>query len=66
MVTSSSHELESQTAFCFCLHREVFMDFDPVAISELTNKKITSPDSLLSEQKLRSILENANQVRKVT
>ncbi|KAH0919120.1 hypothetical protein HID58_026780 [Brassica napus] len=45
--------------------REVFMDFDPVAISELTNKKITSPDSLLSEQKLRSILENANQVRKI-
>ncbi|CAN7085862.1 unnamed protein product [Brassica oleracea var. botrytis] len=45
--------------------REVFMDFDPAAISELTNKKITSPDSLLSEQKLRSILENANQVRKI-
>ncbi|XP_024008913.1 uncharacterized protein LOC18007795 [Eutrema salsugineum] len=51
------------------LFREVFMDFDPVAISELTNKKITSPEiatiSLLSEQKLRSILENANQVRKI-
>ncbi|KAF3517162.1 hypothetical protein DY000_02064345, partial [Brassica cretica] len=45
--------------------REAFMDFDPIAISELTNKKITSPDSLLSEQKLRSILENANQVRKI-
>ncbi|CAF2065825.1 unnamed protein product [Brassica oleracea var. botrytis] len=45
--------------------REVFLDFDPIAISELTNKKITSPDSLLSEQKLRSILENANQVRKI-
>lgn len=45
------------------------MDFDPIAISELTNKKITSPEiattTLLSEQKLRSILENANQVRKV-
>ncbi|XP_010429893.1 PREDICTED: uncharacterized protein LOC104714283 [Camelina sativa] len=51
------------------LFREVFMDFDPIAISELTNKKITSPDiattTLLSEQKLRSILENANQVRKI-
>ncbi|XP_010417657.1 PREDICTED: uncharacterized protein LOC104703348 isoform X2 [Camelina sativa] len=51
------------------LFREVFMDFDPVAISELTNKNITSPDisttTLLSEQKLRSILENANQVRKI-
>ncbi|RID56501.1 hypothetical protein BRARA_G03695 [Brassica rapa] len=49
--------------------REVFMDFDPIAISELTNKKRTSPEiaatSLLSEQKLRSILENANQVRKI-
>ncbi|KAG2324515.1 hypothetical protein Bca4012_039030 [Brassica carinata] len=51
------------------LFREVFMDFDPVAISDLTNKKITSPEiattSLLSEQKLRSILENANKVRKI-
>ncbi|KAJ4884768.1 DNA glycosylase superfamily protein [Raphanus sativus] len=51
------------------LFREVFMDFDPVAISELTYRKITSPEiattSLLSEQKLRSILENANQVRKI-
>ncbi|KAJ0231757.1 Uncharacterized protein HA466_0296230 [Hirschfeldia incana] len=51
------------------LFREVFMDFDPIAIAELTNKKITSPEiastSLLSDQKLRSILENANQVRKI-
>ncbi|CAH8330256.1 unnamed protein product [Eruca vesicaria subsp. sativa] len=51
------------------LFREVFMDFDPIAVSELTNKKITSPEiattALLSEQKLRSILENANQVRKI-
>ncbi|EFH64067.1 hypothetical protein ARALYDRAFT_477160 [Arabidopsis lyrata subsp. lyrata] len=51
------------------LFREVFMDFDPIAISELTNKKITSSEiattTLLSEQKLRSILENANQVCKL-
>ncbi|CAH2067936.1 unnamed protein product [Thlaspi arvense] len=52
------------------LFREVFMDFDPIAISELTNKKIASSleiatTPLLSEQKLRSILENANQVRKI-
>ncbi|CAN8233585.1 unnamed protein product [Cochlearia groenlandica] len=51
------------------LFREVFMDFDPIVISELTNKKITSSEiataSLLSAQKLRSILENANQVRKI-
>ncbi|EOA35462.1 hypothetical protein CARUB_v10020671mg [Capsella rubella] len=51
------------------LFRQVFMDFDPIAISELTNKKIASSDiattTLLSEQKLRSILENANQVRKI-
>ncbi|CAG7905031.1 hypothetical protein IGI04_029155 [Brassica rapa subsp. trilocularis] len=51
------------------LFRQVFLDFDPIAISELTNKKRTSPEiattSLLSEQKLRSILENANQVGKI-
>ncbi|KAF8103414.1 hypothetical protein N665_0188s0350 [Sinapis alba] len=52
--------------------REVFMDFDPIAISELTTiKTLTSPSEIattslqLSEQKLRSILENANQVRKI-
>ncbi|KFK42472.1 hypothetical protein AALP_AA2G261400 [Arabis alpina] len=51
------------------LFREVFMEFDPIAVSELTDKKITSPEisntTLLSEQKLRSILENANQIRKI-
>ena len=45
--------------------REVFMDFDPVAVSELNEKKVISAISLLSEVKLRSILDNARQVRKV-
>ncbi|XP_010532083.1 PREDICTED: uncharacterized protein LOC104808178 isoform X2 [Tarenaya hassleriana] len=52
------------------LFREVFLDFDPLAVSELNDKKITVPgtiaSSLLSELKLRSILENARQVRKIT
>ncbi|KAF8106115.1 hypothetical protein N665_0147s0069 [Sinapis alba] len=47
------------------LLREVFMDFDPVAVSELNEKKVTAVISLLSEVKLRSILDNARQVRKI-
>ncbi|KAH0916401.1 probable GMP synthase [glutamine-hydrolyzing] [Brassica rapa] len=47
------------------LLREVFMDFDPVAVSELNEKKVISAISLLSEVKLRSILDNARQVRKI-
>ncbi|KAJ0247950.1 hypothetical protein HA466_0163330 [Hirschfeldia incana] len=47
------------------LLREVFMDFDPVAVSELNEKKVTAAISLLSEVKLRSILDNARQVRKI-
>ncbi|CAN6896124.1 unnamed protein product [Brassica oleracea] len=47
------------------LLREVFMDFDPVAVSELNEKKVISAISLLSEVKLRSILDNSRQVRKI-
>ncbi|KAG2319836.1 hypothetical protein Bca52824_013049 [Brassica carinata] len=47
------------------LLREVFMDFDPIAVSELNEKKVTAAISLLSEVKLRSILDNARQVRKI-
>ncbi|KAJ4879365.1 DNA glycosylase superfamily protein [Raphanus sativus] len=47
------------------LLREVFMDFDPVAVSKLNEKTVTSAISLLSEVKLRSILDNARQVRKI-
>lgn len=45
------------------------MDFDPVAVSKLNEKKITAPgstaSSLLSEPKLRSIIENGRQIVKV-
>jgi DNA-3-methyladenine glycosylase I len=50
-------------------HREVFMDFDPVLVSKLSEKKIIAPgnpsSSLLSEQKLRGVIENARQILKV-
>jgi DNA-3-methyladenine glycosylase I len=51
------------------VHREVFMDFDPVLVSKLSEKKIIAPGSpscsLLSEQKLRGVIENARQILKV-
>ncbi|CAH8252477.1 unnamed protein product [Arabidopsis lyrata] len=51
------------------LLREVFMDFDPVAVSEMNDKKLTAPGtaaiSLLSEVKIRSILDNSRHVRKI-
>ncbi|CAN0862444.1 Probable GMP synthase [glutamine-hydrolyzing] [Linum grandiflorum] len=51
------------------MFREIFLDFDPVVVSKLNEKKFVmagSPaHSLLSEQKLRSILENARQICKV-
>ncbi|GAV83217.1 Adenine_glyco domain-containing protein [Cephalotus follicularis] len=49
--------------------RDVFADFDPVAVAELNEKKIIAPgstaSSLLSELKLRAIIENARQISKV-
>lgn len=49
--------------------RDVFLDFDPIAVSKLNDKKIAtqgSPaSSLLSELKLRAIIENARQICKV-
>lgn len=51
------------------IFREVFADFDPVAVSKLNEKKMIGPgstaSSLLSELKLRSIIENARQISKV-
>ncbi|KAK4761057.1 hypothetical protein SAY87_005950 [Trapa incisa] len=51
------------------LFREVFLDFDPVAVSKLNEKRIVTQgnpaSSLLSEPKLRAILENARQCCKV-
>ncbi|CAN1344019.1 Probable GMP synthase [glutamine-hydrolyzing] [Linum perenne] len=51
------------------MFREIFLDFDPITVSKLNEKKIvmagSQASSLLSEQKLRSILENARQICKV-
>ncbi|CAI9098839.1 OLC1v1035559C1 [Oldenlandia corymbosa var. corymbosa] len=49
--------------------REVFADFDPTVVAKLNEKKIITPgstaSSLLSELRLRAVLENARQVSKV-
>lgn len=51
------------------MFREVFQNFDPVAVSKLNEKKIAPPGSpastLLSEVKLRAIIENARQTCKI-
>ncbi|XP_059641550.1 uncharacterized protein LOC132283586 [Cornus florida] len=51
------------------MFREVFLDFDPIAVSKLNEKKIVIPgsfaSSLLSELKLRAIIENARQICKI-
>ncbi|XP_030546959.1 uncharacterized protein LOC115752754 [Rhodamnia argentea] len=51
------------------IFREVFLDFDPVSVSKLNEKKVTAPGSpaisLLSEPKLRAIIENARQMCQV-
>lgn len=49
--------------------REVFMDFDPVLVSKLNEKKLLGPcspaRSLLSEHRLRAIVENAHELLKI-
>ncbi|XP_008794351.1 uncharacterized protein LOC103710431 [Phoenix dactylifera] len=51
------------------IFREVFRDFDPVLVSKLNEKKLITPgstaSSLLSEPKLRAIIENARQILKI-
>ncbi|XP_051148001.1 uncharacterized protein LOC127263096 [Andrographis paniculata] len=51
------------------IFREVFMDFDPIAVSKLSEKKIATPGSpastLLSDLKLRSIIENGRHICKI-
>ncbi|KAK6127870.1 hypothetical protein DH2020_038378 [Rehmannia glutinosa] len=51
------------------IFRDVFLDFDPTAVSKLNDKKIATPgspaSSLLSEVKLRAIVENARQICKI-
>lgn len=52
------------------IYRDVFHGFDPTAVSKLNDKKIAAPGSpaasLLSEVKLRGIIENARQICKVS
>ncbi|KAG7025712.1 guaA [Cucurbita argyrosperma subsp. argyrosperma] len=51
------------------LFRETFLDFDPNAVSKLNEKKMVAPGSaatsLLSEPKVRAIIENGRQMCKV-
>ncbi|GLU21975.1 hypothetical protein SLE2022_380780 [Rubroshorea leprosula] len=51
------------------IFREIFLEFDPSAVSKLNVKKIAAPGtpatSLLSELKIRGIIENARQMCKV-
>lgn len=51
------------------LFRETFLDFDPNAVSKLNEKKMVAPGSaatsLLSEPKVRAIIENGRQMSKV-
>ncbi|CAL0325628.1 unnamed protein product [Lupinus luteus] len=51
------------------IFRELFADFDPVAVSKFNERRIIAPgtpaSSLLSEVKLRAIIENARQISKV-
>lgn len=51
------------------IFREVFADFDPIAVAKLNEKKLMASgsiaSSLISELKLRGIIENARQMSKV-
>ncbi|KAI5676239.1 hypothetical protein M9H77_07189 [Catharanthus roseus] len=51
------------------IFREVFADFDPAIVAKLNEKKILAPgstaSSLLSELRLRAIIENARQISKI-
>ncbi|KAK2980090.1 hypothetical protein RJ640_012621 [Escallonia rubra] len=51
------------------IFREVFADFDATAVAKFSEKKVIAPgstaSSLLSELKLRAIVENARQISKV-
>ncbi|CAI0394744.1 unnamed protein product [Linum tenue] len=51
------------------IFREVFADFDPISVSKLNEKKLmatgSKATSLLSEPKLRAVIENARQISKV-
>ncbi|OMO74137.1 Methyladenine glycosylase [Corchorus olitorius] len=71
MMTSALAELTWPTILSKRhMFREIFLDFDPGAVSKLSEKKIAAPgspaSSMLSELKIRGIIENARQICKVT
>jgi Methyladenine glycosylase len=49
--------------------REAFLGFDPFAVSKLNEKKLVMPGSsatfLLSETKIRAVIDNSRQILKV-
>ncbi|XP_068647819.1 uncharacterized protein [Aristolochia californica] len=51
------------------IFREVFLDFEPASVAKMNEKKLVAPGStamsLLSEPKLRAIIENARQISKI-
>ncbi|KAK8918491.1 hypothetical protein KSP39_PZI021855 [Platanthera zijinensis] len=51
------------------IFRQVFMDFDPVLVSRMSEKKLIAPGSipstLLSEAKLRAVVENGRLILKI-
>ncbi|XAR66758.1 DNA-3-methyladenine glycosylase I [Bertholletia excelsa] len=51
------------------IFREVFADFDPITVAKFNEKRVISPgstaSSLISDLKLRAIIENARQISKV-
>lgn len=51
-------------------HRKLFENFEPSPVAQFTEKKLLTlkinGNSLLSEPKLRAIVENAKQLLKVT
>lgn len=55
--------------FCGSFGRKLFDNFDPSSIAKFTDKKLlslkASGGTLLSEPKLRAVIENANQMLKV-
>ncbi|URE27110.1 Methyladenine glycosylase [Musa troglodytarum] len=69
MFLSTMKNGEFQSTMIKHLFREVFLDFHPVAVSKLNEKKIVVPgstaSSLLSEPKLRAVIENARQILKI-
>lgn len=61
--------IRSFLGFFFFFCRKLFEDFDPLAIAQFTEKRLMSLRVngclILSEQKLRAVVDNAKSVLKV-